>query len=74
MNIDVETNGSNRDDEEKPACGTEGAVTHGKTVHLHKGEIMTFRAEGTYHKGVSITSGMRYILVGFVHVTDSTPM
>lgn len=37
----------------------------GETVHLELGEILTFSAPGAFHKGVPLTRGKRYLLVGF---------
>ena len=36
-------------------------------LHLDKGDVVTFDAK-LYHRGVSITRGTRYLLVGFCHM------
>jgi hypothetical protein len=38
------------------------------TIHMQKGELLTFAAKNQYHAGNAITSGTRYLLVGFSHV------
>ena len=41
-----------------------------EVVHLDQGHCISFRAK-TMHKGVAITSGLRYLLVGFCHTEES---
>ena len=48
--------------------GTYFRVTD-SVVHLNQGDMITFDAK-LYHGGVKITSGVRYLLVGFCH-TDN---
>jgi len=36
-----------------------------RTIHIKKGDVL-FHPSALYHKGVEITDGVRYILVGFV--------
>jgi hypothetical protein len=55
-------------------CEYTGGGTHypelDKVVHLDQGELLSFDAD-LVHSGVPISSGVRYLLVGFCHCASS---
>ena len=43
------------------------------TIHLQQGELLTFLSRNQYHGGNAITTGTRYLLVGFAYVERVEP-